>query len=114
VESPSLLTYGVAAAVAVPFAVTGAGAYALAALTRWKGLAVALICGLVAPACVGLFAWLGPATRPDPRSIDGPAYILVALIVWALLLIPACLIASSLGVWLRRRGRNRRMPVPSS
>ncbi len=112
VETASLIAYG-AAAFAVPFAVTGIGAYALAALTRLRGLAVALTCGVVAPVCVCLFAWLSSVTKPDPSSIDGPAYILVTLVCWALLLIPTCLIASSLGVWLRRRVRDRRAPIPS-
>lgn len=113
-----------AAAVVGPAVATGAIAYAIAAVTRLKAFVIAPLCGLVAPISVVVFAWLTPLTKPDPRSIDGPAYVLVALIYWALLLIPTCLLSSSLGVWLRRRLLNRpptrvrlathRGPQPSS
>ncbi len=96
-----------AAAFVGPTVATGLVAYGFAAFTRIKGFFIALICGLAAPICVVLFAWLTPLTKPDPRSIDGPAYVLVGLIYWALFLLPMCLAASLLATWLGRRSACR-------
>jgi hypothetical protein len=90
-----------------PAVATALLAYAIAAITPLKAVVIAPVCGLAAPICVGIFAWLTPLTKPDPRSIDGPAYILIGLIYWALLLLPTCLVSSWLGAWLRRRSAKR-------
>ena len=97
----------IAAALVGPTIVAGLLAYAVAASPNIKGWAIAVVSGLVFPICVLVFAWLTPLTKPDPRSVDGPAYILVTLISWALLLTPACLVSSSVGTWLRRRSWSR-------
>jgi hypothetical protein len=97
----------IAAAFAGPALATVLLAYGLATVTHIKGVVIGLICGLLAPICVAVFAWITPLTKPDPRLIDGPAYVLVGLIYWALLLLPTCLAASSLGTWLRRRSAIR-------
>ena len=91
------------AAVVAPTVMSGLIAYGVATVSRIKGSAIALICGLIAPLSVVVFAWLTPLTKADPRSIDGPAYALIGLIVWAAILVPTCLIASTVGTWLRRR-----------
>jgi ABC-type glycerol-3-phosphate transport system permease component len=97
----------VVAAVVGPVALTGLLAYALATFTRFRGLTIGLVSGLAAPICVVIFAWLSPLTKRDPRSIDGPAYVLIGLICWALLLLPMCMLSSSLGTWLKRRSRGQ-------
>ena len=97
----------ITAAFAGPALATALLAYGLATFTHIKGVVIGLICGLLAPICIVVFAWLTPLTKPDPRSIDGPAYVLIGLIYWALLLLPTCLAASSLGTWLMRRSANR-------
>jgi len=40
--------------------------------------------------------------RPDPRSIDGPAMVMILLLVLAFMALPACLATSAGVVWLRR------------
>lgn len=97
----------IAAAMAGPTIVAGLLAYAIAVSPKAKAWAIVLVCGLAFPTCVLIFAWLTPLTRPDPRSIDGPAYVLAGLISWALLLTPACLVSSVVGTWLRRRSWRR-------
>ena len=97
----------IAAAFIGPAVASGLLAYAVAAFTRIKGLVIAPICGLIAPICVVMFAWLTPLTKPDPRSIDGPAYVLIGLFYWAVLLLPTCLVSSSLGTWFKRKSGSR-------
>ena len=97
----------VVAALVGPTVVAGLLAYAVATAPNIKGWVIALACGLIAPVSILVFAWLTPLTKPDPRSFDGPAYVLAGLILWALVLTPACLVSSSVAVWLKRRSWSR-------
>jgi hypothetical protein len=97
-----------------PLIVTGLLAYFLAGLLKSvRAVVIVVLCGLSGPAAVLVFAWLSPLTKPDPRSVDGPAYVLVGLLALAVVLLPLCLAASAAGTWLRRRTGRSQSPKAS-
>ncbi|CAN7663840.1 hypothetical protein LJR225_005305 [Phenylobacterium sp. LjRoot225] len=69
-------------------------------LVRFGAVVAGITCGLVVPSSVTVAALM--LGRPDPRSIDGPAYVLVILLGLALVCLPICM-AISFGIILERR-----------
>ena len=85
-------------------------AYWLAGAARGLARVAAIAaCGLVAPLGVVAYALWTPETKPSPLSIDGPGYVMLGLLEWALLLTPICIGLSVLGALVRRR---RLRPTP--
>lgn len=75
-------------------------------LPRWRGVLVVGVSGPIAPTAIVIYAWVSPATRPNPHSLDGPAYVLAALLMLAGIALPLCLGAAWGGVMWRRKWRN--------
>lgn len=66
-----------------------------------------VVCGFVAP-CL-LLAAASHFGRPDPRSVDGPAMVMLLLLFLALASLPLSFVISVVTIRLRRRlcSRNR-------
>lgn len=93
------------AAFSLPAVLSALLGYLVAWKTRINASVIGLFSGSVLPASGVALIW--PMTRPDPRSVDGPAYILIGLIIWFLIAFPTSLLASTAGVWLSRRSQTR-------
>lgn len=83
-------------------------AYGVDELNRRGPWMTLLISTLAVPAMFATAAFI--FGRPDPRSVDGPAMIMVVLIALAMASVPVSLAAGTVVVWLRRRPARRSGP----
>lgn len=79
----------------------------------WRGGLIVAVSGAILPLIILIYAFTSPMTRPSPISIDGPAYILMGLLLLAGISLPLCLAAALGGVMLSRRGNGRAAAHPN-